>query len=103
MKVIYYTSTYVLDCALEIINILKQKVELHVIIEIAPESKISTIINVAELPNKSQLIEPAKLIDPETYKTLKPYFEGTASTNFIVFSHKKCFSYSSLKTCQILK
>ena len=47
--VFYYTSTYFLDTSLEVINALKDQVNLHVLIEITPSSKNANIINVDAL------------------------------------------------------
>ena len=49
MTVFYYTSVSYLDTAIEIINVMKHAVSLHVVIEIAPESKDTNILNVGSL------------------------------------------------------
>ena len=49
MVVLYYTSIPYLECAVEIIKALKGEVELHVVIEIAPETKTGPITEVKEL------------------------------------------------------
>jgi glycosyltransferase involved in cell wall biosynthesis len=96
MKVVYYTQTPFLDCAIELINVLKKHVELHVIIEISPETKTSNIIDVEELPQEEVLISPSKLLKEKNYKMLEPYLEGTASANFLVYAHKRSFSFATV-------
>lgn len=97
MKVLYYTFTPFLDCALELINVLKQHVELHVVIEISPETSISNILDVGELPSRGCFLNPSKLLNEESYKRFQPYLAGTASANFLVYSQKRSFSFSTLR------
>jgi glycosyltransferase involved in cell wall biosynthesis len=98
MKVIYYTSTAFMDIALEVINILKKYVELHVLIEITPGSKIKNILEVRNLPENQSIIGIAEIMDKENYTYLEQYFEGCASANFIVHTHQSGSSLSTLKT-----
>lgn len=98
MKVVYYTLTPFLDCAIELINVLKKHVELHVIIEISPESKTSNIIDVEELPQGELFIHPSKLLKEKNFKMLEPYLAGTASANFLSFTHKRSFSFATVRS-----
>lgn len=97
MTVLYYTSPAYLDIAIEVINVIKKHVDLHVLIEITPGSKISNILEVDILPNMQSIIGISKLIRKENYKHLEPYFEGCASANFIVHTHESGFSFSTIK------
>lgn len=92
MTVLYYTSTSFLDIAIEVINILKKDVDLHVLIEITPGSKIGNIININKLPENQSFIKPSALLSKEDYKYLDPYFKGCASISFIVYKEKVGFS-----------
>lgn len=102
MKVFYYTAPPFLDTAIEIINILKKRVELHVVIEIAPTSKSSTILDVAVLPKKPELIHPEKLLSGDSYQKMKPYFDGVASVYFVVHPHDNGLSFSTWKASQLV-
>jgi glycosyltransferase involved in cell wall biosynthesis len=93
MKVIFYTATCYMDTSVEIINVLKDFVELHVIIEIAQGSKNQTIIDVEALPDNVDFADPETLLSPTSYSYLKPYIEGTASTKFLVYNNKNALSY----------
>jgi len=88
MKVLYYTSTAFMDISAEIIRVLKGPVELHVLIEITPGSKNENIIDVEQLPEGEVFVHPGRLLKPQDWEYLKPYFEGVASVNFIVHAHK---------------
>ena len=88
MRVLYYTSTAFMDVSIEIINALKDLVELHVLIELTPGSKNENIINIATLPQNEVFVSPRKLLSHEDYQYLAPYLNGVASANFIVHSRK---------------
>lgn len=97
MKVLYYTATCFLDIAIEVINILKKDVDLHVLIEITPGSMAENIININKLPENQSFINPSELLNEESYAYLEPYLNGCASVNFIVHTYKIGFSLSSIK------
>jgi glycosyltransferase involved in cell wall biosynthesis len=102
MKVVYYTSPFFLDTAIEIINVLKGHVELHVVIEIAPTSKSSTILNIADLPEKPVLMLANELLNAESYQKMKPYLQGVASVYFIVHPHDNGMSFSTWKASRLV-
>jgi glycosyltransferase involved in cell wall biosynthesis len=95
MTVLYYTSTPFLDIAIEKINILKKDVDLHVLIELTPGSAFRIGIN--KVPDNQTIISSSELLSEENYKYLKPYFDGCASTNFIVHTSDTGFSLSTIK------
>jgi hypothetical protein len=77
MKVVYYTSSYFFDTAIEIINILKAEVELHVLVEVTPSSRAATILSIPQLPDKPALLAPEKLLSPESIGYRQHLFCGT--------------------------
>jgi len=97
MKVLYYTSPAFLDIAVEIINILKQHVELHVMIELTPGSKISNILEIDSLPKSPIIKSISEIIKKKDFKYLEPYFNGCASANFIIHPNKYGYSFSTIK------
>jgi glycosyltransferase involved in cell wall biosynthesis len=97
MKVLYYTSPAFLDIAIEVINVLKNHVELHVLIEITPESKTKNILAIKNLPETRSIVGISELVEKENYEHLEPYFNGCASANFIVHTHKSGTSLSTIK------
>lgn len=97
MKVVYYTSTYFLDISLEIINVLKKQVDLHVFIEVTSASKKVNIVDAEEFPAGKMLLEPVELLTAKSYQQLEPYFAGTASTHFVVHRHQSGLSYSTIQ------
>lgn len=95
--VIYYTSTYFLDISLEIINILKHQVNLHVLIEITPSSKNANIINVDALPSGKYLATPTELLGHKDEEYLKDYLNGVKSVYFVVHNHHSGLALNTLK------
>lgn len=92
MKIVYYTNVSYVDFALEIINELKKHVELHLVIELAPENSSGTIISTYPLDGKPVISDPAQILMPDCYQNLKPYFEGCASVQFYVQTNKRTFT-----------
>lgn len=97
LVVVYYTHTYFLDATLETIQSIKNEVELHIIIELAPESKYSTVINIENLNHLDTLEPSEKVLDYVKWLQLRPYFAGVASVQFLVHKNKKSLSLNSLQ------
>ncbi|MBS1741497.1 MAG: glycosyltransferase family 4 protein [Bacteroidetes bacterium] len=96
--VIYYTSTHYLDVILETIQSIKNDVELHVLIEITPSSKNTTIIDVDTLDGMNFIETPEKLLGADKWNNqLKKYFNGVASVHFVVHTHKRALSFESMR------
>jgi glycosyltransferase involved in cell wall biosynthesis len=97
MTVVYYTSTYFLDISLDIINVLKRHVDLHVFIEVTSSSRNMTVVDIDAFPPGKMLATPAELLNQKDLENLTPYFAGTASTHFVLHEHKTGFSYSTIQ------
>ena len=96
MVVVYYTQTYFLDGVLETIQSLKKVSELHLLIEISPESKKSTIIDVPSLQQFATIEHWTSVLDKEMCGRLSPYLEGIKSIHFVVHKSPHALSPSSL-------
>jgi glycosyltransferase involved in cell wall biosynthesis len=99
MVLLYYTQTYFLDAVLETIQSLKKVSELHLLIEIAPESKKSTIIDIPSLSRFATVEHWKSVLDEGMCKRLAPYFEGIASIHFVVHKSAHALSPASLFVC----
>jgi glycosyltransferase involved in cell wall biosynthesis len=97
MVVLYYTQTYFLDATLETIQSIKHQVELHIIIELSQESKTSTIVDIDSLDGLGVVEKCEYVLGRQKWKTLEKYFEGVASIEFLVFKHRKAFSFATFK------
>jgi glycosyltransferase involved in cell wall biosynthesis len=102
MIVFYYTSVSYLDSAIEIINAIKHAVKLHVVIEIAPETKGTNLLNVGSLTGLPTLATPEQVLDEHNLRLFQPYFDGTASVQFFVQQNPKTFSLESFRNCRDL-
>ena len=97
MVVVYYVNTYYLDAAIETIQSIKDRVELHVLIEVAPESKETNIIKIENI-KLFNLIETAEaVLGNKQWNELKKYFSGVASVHFVVYPFKRSFSPACLR------
>jgi glycosyltransferase involved in cell wall biosynthesis len=92
MVVLYYTKVSFTDLALEIVNALKKEVQLHLVIELSPESKSGTIVSTLDLDDKPVLCKPEEILTKECFSQLKKYFDGCASVMFYVQKNKKTFT-----------
>jgi glycosyltransferase involved in cell wall biosynthesis len=98
MTVVYYMQVAFFDASIELINVLKKHVQLHVLIEITPHGKNLTIMDVDKIPEGKTLVLPEELLSETGYKYLKSYLNGVASVHFVVHPHRTGFSYSTFQT-----
>lgn len=96
MVVAYYTSANFIDSFIEVIQGIKEKVTLHVFIEISNHSKNATFINVDSIDEMEFIESPERILGKQQWELFKPYFEGVSSVHFIVQKNKKTFSLKSL-------
>lgn len=101
MVIVYYVNTYYLDAALETIQVVKNMAELHVLIEISPESRKTNIIDVGELDRFNYLEKPETILGSEKWKQIERYFEGVAGVQFVVYGFKRSFSLASYQTASL--
>lgn len=97
MTVVYYMQVAFMDATIELVNILKKHVQLHVLIELTPQGRNTSVIEVDNLPEDKTLVKPEQVLSPRSYENLKPYFEGVASVHFVIHPHKTGLSYSTLQ------
>lgn len=101
MVIVYYVNTYYLDAALETIQAVKNVAELHVLIEVSPESRKTNIIDIGELNGFNYLEKPETVLGPEKWKQIERYFEGVAGVQFVVHGFKRSLSLASYKTAAL--
>jgi len=97
MTVVYYMQVAFLDVSIELINVLKKHVQLHVLIELTPHGKNLTILEIDQFPEGKTLVKPEEILTKQSYENLQPYFNGAASVHFVIHPHKTGFSYSTLQ------
>lgn len=97
MTVAYYMQVCFLDATIELINVLKKHVDLHVLIELTPSGKNTTVLEIGDIPEGKTLLAPQEVLTKRSYEHLKPYFDGVASIHFVIHPHPTGFSYSTLQ------
>jgi glycosyltransferase involved in cell wall biosynthesis len=97
MTVVYYMQVCFLDVTIELINVLKKHVQLHVLIELTPHGKNMTVLDIDHIPEGKTLVTPEELLTKESYDHLKNYFDGAASVHFVIHPHRTGFSYKTLQ------
>jgi len=95
-KVIFYTSAFFLDSALEVANCIKDSVKLTLCIEVSSYSKNATILNLDNINNLSLIEKPENVLNEIELKKFEPYFNGIDQVFFIIHRSKKSFSYSTI-------
>ena len=103
MKVVYHVHTYFLDNSLELINELKNQVDLHVLIEVSRESAKSTIIDIDPKELSGEIIDIKKLLTKESWSRMKEYFDRVQSCSAILYRGKNIFSIENIPTVEKLK
>jgi len=96
MTVVYYMQVAFLDVCIEMVKALKKHVNLHVLIELTPQGKNLTILEIKDFPKGKSLVRPEEILTEKSYAYLQSYFEGAASVHFVIHPHKTGFSYSTL-------
>jgi glycosyltransferase involved in cell wall biosynthesis len=86
-----------MDATIELVNVLKKQVQLHVLIELTPQGRNTSVIEVDHLPEDKTLVKPEEILSERSYQNLRSYFEGVASVYFVIHPHKTGLSYSTLQ------
>lgn len=95
-RVLFITKVSFLDAALEYISEVKGYVDLHVLIEIDPNSCRSNILDVTSLPRGKYFVPPADLLNREDHVKLAPYIQGCGSFAFMVHRSAKSLNIPAL-------
>ncbi len=86
-----------MDSALEWLNDVKSNYEVHLLVELSPDSLKSTVIDIDNRIIKSDFGDLSDVIDTETKTLLKPYFKGLHSIKYIYYPTKQMLSIKNLK------
>ena len=97
MVVLYYTQTYFLDAAIETIRSLQEpSLELHLMIEITPDSKHSNIIHVNNLDKAAALSNLRTFLGEKKALAFEPYFKSVKSVHFLVFKRSSVLKRNTI-------
>ncbi|WP_136809827.1 glycosyltransferase family 4 protein [Desulfosediminicola flagellatus] len=91
MRVIYYTRPCYLDLATEYAAELAKQVELHLVVEIAPESRQSSIFDIGDQKLQTGVIDGRTFLKHNFPKLFVSYLAECASITLVVHNCPKSF------------
>ena len=94
--IVYYSQLYFLDSSLETINCIKNDVNVHLVVEVSPDSLNSTVFDVVKSNLKPGFNEIESIISGDTYGNLYSSFFGLKSLNVYYIDSFKSISIKSL-------
>ena len=87
--IIYYTQLYFLDSAIETINCIKYDFDIHLIIEVTPDSIQSTVLQLSKSKIQSGFNDIHVISDSSDIQMLDSVFSGVKSVQIFYFSSPK--------------
>ena len=96
-KILYYLHTYFMDSALEWLNDLKSYYDVHLVVELSPDSIKSTVVNIDPRMINKNFGDLFDVLDDRTKDVLAPYLKGLTSTKYIFYPTKPMLSFKNLK------
>ena len=94
-KILYYLHTYFMDSALELLKELASVYEIHLMLELSPDSLKSTVINIEANAIQNDTGNLFDILDKDSREILRPFLNGMASVNYVYYPSKHLFSFSN--------
>jgi glycosyltransferase involved in cell wall biosynthesis len=89
MKVIYITYPYYFDASIGLIQEISRNVELHVILEVSPESQISTLLDLSGAPLQPGIMPADPILANLLPKEVGKFWHHAASFDLFVHTQKR--------------
>lgn len=96
-KLLYYTQPYYLDSALEILEPLSSVVQIELMIEVTPDSRVSTITDFSITKKIASFSELTPYNYALVYNQLQPYLKFIAKVYVAHFQSNRIFSFRSMR------
>lgn len=96
-KLLYYLHTYFIDSALEWLTDLRSEYEIHLVVELSPDSLKSTVIDIEQKMINNDFGDLMDILDTSTKSLVTPYFNGLKSIKYIFYPTTQILSLSNLK------
>ena len=96
-KILYYLHTYFMDSALELLKELTSVYDIHLMLELSPDSLKSTVIDIDANTIKHDLGNLFDILDSKTQVLLTPFLSGMSSVNYVFYPSKHLFSFSNTR------
>ena len=95
-RVLYYVHTYFLDSCLETLQSIKNHVDIHLLIEVSPDSRKSTVFELSDTKQYKRLEKLKQVLSPELWQLFEPYFENISSVEVLFFKGKSMLGLDSI-------
>ncbi len=86
-----------MDSALEWLNDLKSNYDVHLVVELSPDSIKSTVVNIDPRMINKNFGDLFDVLDEGTKEVLTPYLKGLNSIKYIFYPSKQMLSFKNLK------
>lgn len=94
-SIVYYSQLYFLDSALETMNCIKNEVDIHLIIEISPDSITSTVFDLVKSNLNPGFNKIESIISQDTYVNISTAFIGLKSFTIYYIDSNRSISFKS--------
>lgn len=95
-SILYYLHTYFMDSALEWLSDLKSNYDVHLVVELSPDSIKSTVINIDSRIIDKDFGDLFEVLDETTKQVLAPYLQGMTSIKYVFYPTKQMISFKNL-------
>ena len=89
--------TYFMDSALENIQIIKQYCDLHIMLELSPDSLNSTVMNLSGTKLETGIHGLWDVLDDKSVSILREYFNGVTEVNYVYYPSARMITYANVK------
>lgn len=86
-----------MDSALELLKELTSVYDIHLMLELSPDSLKSTVIDIDANTIKHDLGNLFDILDSKTQVLLTPFLSGMSSVNYVFYPSKHLFSFSNTR------
>ena len=86
-----------MDSALEWLNDIKSNYDVHLVVELSPDSIKSTVVNIDPRLINNNFGDLYDVLDERTKEVLTPYLKGLISIKYIFYPSKKMLSFKNLR------
>ncbi len=102
MRIIYYTYPAFFDASLCMIRSLSKKVELYVILEVTPESRQGTILDLTSVPLVPGITPADPLLAPLLPEKIREYWKDVGGFYIATFNHPKSIQPETIRHGKII-
>jgi glycosyltransferase involved in cell wall biosynthesis len=102
MRIVYYTSAPFLETALYMVRELSQAHEVHLVLQVSPESWSSGMLDARPQELSAGIVPADTILRPHFPASIVQYWENTASFSLAVFDNRKTIQPATLRTSHLV-